>query len=112
LGFLIPLCDTTIVVINRLAKKKAPWIGGKDHTTHHLSYLGLSDSQVAIAFCGMSVVSMMMIFVIQGTIVNWSPKHEMFFGGYILAVFGILFYVTKTRGNPAPADEAKSKQEE
>ncbi len=75
LAFIIPICDTTIVVINRLARKQSPWIGGKDHTTHHLSYLGLSDSQVAMAFSGISIISMMMIFVIQGTIVNWKFTH-------------------------------------
>lgn len=95
LAFIIPICDTTIVVINRLLRKQAPWLGGKDHTTHHLSYLGLSDSQVAIAFAGISFVSLMMIFVIQGTIVNWGLKHILIFGGYFLVVFGTLFTVTK-----------------
>jgi UDP-GlcNAc:undecaprenyl-phosphate/decaprenyl-phosphate GlcNAc-1-phosphate transferase len=47
LAFLVPITDTTTVFINRIARKQSPFVGGKDHTTHHLSYLGLSDSQVA-----------------------------------------------------------------
>ncbi len=104
LAFIIPICDTTIVVINRLLRKQAPWLGGKDHTTHHLSYLGFSDSQVAIAFVGISFVSLMMIFVIQGTIVNWELKHILIFGGYILAVFATLYTVTKV-SKPALKEE-------
>lgn len=104
LAFIIPICDTTIVVINRLMRRQAPWLGGKDHTTHHLSYLGFSDSQVAIAFTGISFVSLMMIFVIQGTIVNWELKHILIFAGYILVVFGTLFAVTKV-SKPALKEE-------
>jgi UDP-GlcNAc:undecaprenyl-phosphate GlcNAc-1-phosphate transferase len=105
LAFIIPICDTTIVVINRLMRKKAPWVGGKDHTTHHLSYLGFSDSQVAIAFAGISFVSLMMIFVIQGTIVNWGLKHTLIFATYLLIVFGTLFAVTKVSKPPLKEDE-------
>jgi UDP-GlcNAc:undecaprenyl-phosphate GlcNAc-1-phosphate transferase len=100
LAFIIPICDTTAVVINRLARKQRPWIGGKDHTTHHLSYAGLSDSQVAIAFAGISLISLMLIFLIQGTIVNWEIKHILLFGGYFLVVFGTLYTFTKKTKQP------------
>lgn len=96
LAFLIPIADTGSVVINRLLKRKSPFIGGKDHTTHHLSYLGLSDSQVALAFCGISLINLMLIFVVQGTIVNWNWIHVSVFGGYILLVVGGLYFITRT----------------
>ncbi len=105
LAFLIPICDTTIVIINRIMRRQAPWVGGKDHTTHHLSYLGFSDSQVALAFSGISFVSMMLIFVIQGTIVNWGTKHILVFGGYFAVVFGTLYAVTKYSKQPQKQDE-------
>lgn len=104
LAFIIPICDTTSVVINRLARGKAPWVGGKDHTTHHLSYAGLSDSQVAIAFAGVSMVSLMLIFLIQGTIVNWRVKHILIFGGYFALVFGTLYTFTKITKQPPKKD--------
>ena len=50
LAFILPIIDTTSVVINRLSRKQSPFVGGKDHTTHHLSYYGFSDSQVAYIF--------------------------------------------------------------
>ncbi len=50
MAFIIPISDTTTVTINRLLRGKSPFIGGRDHTTHHLSYLGLSDKIVARIF--------------------------------------------------------------
>jgi len=32
-------------------------IGGKDHTTHTLSYKGLTDSQVAVIFALLGIIS-------------------------------------------------------
>ena len=55
--FIIPIVDTTTVVINRLSKGNSPFIGGKDHTTHHLSYAGLSDRMVAIVIGSISLIS-------------------------------------------------------
>ncbi|HLG03091.1 MAG TPA: MraY family glycosyltransferase [Bacteroidia bacterium] len=106
LAFLVPFCDTTIVVIKRIMKGRAPWLGGKDHTTHHLSYLGLSDSQIALAFAAISVISMMMILVIQGTIMNWNLLHILLFSGYIAAVFGTLFTISLVTKRPAKNDES------
>ncbi|MDR2009614.1 MAG: undecaprenyl/decaprenyl-phosphate alpha-N-acetylglucosaminyl 1-phosphate transferase [Bacteroidales bacterium] len=47
LAYIVPISDTTTVTINRLLKGKSPFVGGKDHTTHHLFYLGLSVRWVA-----------------------------------------------------------------
>ncbi len=57
LVFLIPITDTTAVTINRIRKGSSPFVGGKDHTTHHLSYLGLSDSKVALILISVNVIS-------------------------------------------------------
>lgn len=100
LAFLIPITDTTSVVINRLRRKQSPFIGGKDHTTHHLSYLGLSDSQVALAFAGISIVSMILLLVLQGSIANLHWKHSLLFIGYILIVFGTLYTITRKTKAP------------
>jgi UDP-GlcNAc:undecaprenyl-phosphate/decaprenyl-phosphate GlcNAc-1-phosphate transferase len=108
LAFLIPICDTTTVVINRILRGRAPWVGGKDHTTHHLSYLGLTDSQIAIAFSALSTVSLMLIFVIQGTIVNWGTRHILLFGGFIAVVFGTLYYICRVTKQPPKQHETES----
>lgn len=97
LVFILPVVDTTCVVINRIAKKQSPFIGGKDHTTHHLSYLGLSDSQVAFIFIGISVISIVLIYVIMRFIPGWSFVNTLIFGSYFFLVFLILFYITRMK---------------
>jgi UDP-GlcNAc:undecaprenyl-phosphate GlcNAc-1-phosphate transferase len=56
LVFLLSLTDTTTVVINRLKAGRSPFIGGKDHTTHHLFFKGITEKRIAILFFFLSSV--------------------------------------------------------
>ena len=58
--FIVPLTDTIFVTINRIRKGQSPMIGGKDHTTHTLSYQGLSDRQIGYVFLFMALASALM----------------------------------------------------
>ncbi|MCP4123336.1 MAG: undecaprenyl/decaprenyl-phosphate alpha-N-acetylglucosaminyl 1-phosphate transferase, partial [Bacteroidetes bacterium] len=40
LAFIMPIIDTSTVFIRRLARGQSPFVGGADHTTHHLAYFG------------------------------------------------------------------------
>lgn len=60
LFFLVPIADTTTVSVNRLMKGKSPFVGGRDHTTHHLVYLGLKDRHVASLLLLISLVGAML----------------------------------------------------
>jgi len=64
LAFLLPITDTTIVFINRLAKGKSPFIGDKYHTTHNLVYMGLSERNVARVFIILTLISNSIVFYI------------------------------------------------
>jgi UDP-GlcNAc:undecaprenyl-phosphate GlcNAc-1-phosphate transferase len=94
--FIIPITDTATVFINRIARRKSPFIGGKDHTTHHLSYKGLTDSQVALTLTFISLISLFLIWVIIYYLKDWSIIHFFIFLSYILLVAGWLYYNTKT----------------
>jgi UDP-GlcNAc:undecaprenyl-phosphate GlcNAc-1-phosphate transferase len=109
IGFLIPIVDTTTVVINRLLKKKSPFIGGKDHTTHHLSYLGLSDSQVAMTYAGISMVSTVLIVVIQKSLTTWNWKYMAAFIAYMVIVGGTLYGITRYSKPPQQDEKANGK---
>jgi len=93
--FILPIADTTTVVINRLARGNSPFIGGKDHTTHHLSYLGLSDSQVALCFGGLSLVSVFISYVLIKFFDEWNNIYFFLFALYALLIFAGLFVTTK-----------------
>ncbi|MBL4658439.1 MAG: undecaprenyl/decaprenyl-phosphate alpha-N-acetylglucosaminyl 1-phosphate transferase [Flavobacteriales bacterium] len=95
LVFIIPIVDTTTVFINRISKGTSPFVGGKDHTTHHLFYLGLSDKKVAMLFISISLVSLLLVYLIVKHINPWGYTHLAIFSAYILLVFGLLFYTTK-----------------
>lgn len=96
LVFIVPIIDTTTVTINRLLKGQSPFVGGRDHTTHHLSYLGLTDRQVALTFLGMSFLSVIFLVVIDKLIAqDWSYLHFGLFMGYFLVLFGFLYGITR-----------------
>jgi len=91
-AFALPIIDTTIVSINRVARKQSPFIGGKDHTTHNLSYLGMSDSQVALTFAGISVLNLFICYFIFRFLDVWSLKLGLMFYLYPMGIF-VAFFV-------------------
>lgn len=95
LTFIIPIVDTLTVVIKRVGNGKSPFVGGKDHTTHHLSYLGLSEKKVAIIMALISIVSSSIVIYLISTIKNWNHIYTIIFSGYFLIVFVTLFYISK-----------------
>jgi UDP-GlcNAc:undecaprenyl-phosphate/decaprenyl-phosphate GlcNAc-1-phosphate transferase len=90
--FALPLIDTTTVTIKRLLQRRSPFVGGKDHTTHHLCYLGLSDKKVAITFTLLSIVSAG-LGLLSLSITEWSRWHTFGFAAYFLILFTILFTI-------------------
>lgn len=99
--FLLPIVDTTVVSINRISRGRSPFVGGRDHTTHHLSYLGLSDGQVAMVFMGLALVNAFLTFVMFRFIRVWQPMHTLIFGAYVLAVLIVMLVLTRTTRPPA-----------
>jgi UDP-GlcNAc:undecaprenyl-phosphate GlcNAc-1-phosphate transferase len=89
IAFSVPLMDTTFVTVRRLAKRQRPWVGGKDHSTHMLSYKGLTDRQVALVFIGLGLISLMLSL----NIAKYIPKDSLllvsmwFYVGVLLLIF-------------------------
>ena len=90
--FALPIIDTTTVTYKRIARKKSPLIGGKDHITHHLSYIGLSDKWVAGTIMILSVMSASLTILIF-SIKDWHQIYYFLFLGWFLLLFGVLFYI-------------------
>jgi len=98
IAFAIPLIDTGIVSINRIRRGQSPFVGGRDHTTHHLSYMGLSDSQVAMVFIGLSAISLLIIVAILRFVENWETLYTILCAGYFVILFAAFFYLTQVSG--------------
>ena len=94
LAFLVPLTDTATVTVNRLMRGQSPFVGGTDHTTHHLSYRGLSDRQVVCLLGAINIVSaaVAVIFLMMPPQQAWPLWVA---GGVALVVSGLLYANTK-----------------
>jgi len=95
LAFIIPIIDTVTVFINRIARGQSPFVGGRDHTTHHLFYLGLSIKQVAILLDFLTFVSLGLSVYIIKFVDEWTMVHSLIFGGYSILLFVLIFSTTK-----------------
>ena len=105
LFFIVPLIDTVTVTIRRLMRKQSPFVGGKDHITHHLVYLGLSDKLVAVTLICVSLLSLPAVLFLVMNIIEWTWMITFFAFAYFAAVF-ILFQVLYNIGKHK--HEAKS----
>lgn len=83
--FIITISDTTTVSINRLLKGKSPFIGGKDHTTHHLVYAGLKQRSVALLYIIISGVVCSLAFLIY--------YYRVYTNIFVLVCFSLLLFV-------------------
>lgn len=95
LAFIVPISDTTTVTINRLMRGQSPFVGGRDHTTHHLSYLGLSDRGVAILLGSISIICVSISVYINYFLSEWTMTYFYLFSALALLIFISLYSITK-----------------
>jgi UDP-GlcNAc:undecaprenyl-phosphate GlcNAc-1-phosphate transferase len=91
LVFVLPLTDTITVIINRTKEGRSPFVGGKDHTTHHLFFRGLTEKRIAILFFILGSVAILLAYLL---VIRFS--YALFYGsiGFILLVFISLYLST------------------
>ena len=97
LTFALPIIDTTVVFINRILKGTSPFVGGKDHTTHHLFYLGINEPKIAVIYSIYSGISLLCVVFINKYIQNWSALYFSIFALYFLLSFITFFIITKIK---------------
>lgn len=94
-AFVVPLSDTTTVTINRLLRKKSPFVGGRDHTTHHLFYLGLSVRGVGIVLFLINTIGVVLALYLINTGARLNYNYLWYFAAYPIIVFLLLYINTK-----------------
>jgi UDP-GlcNAc:undecaprenyl-phosphate/decaprenyl-phosphate GlcNAc-1-phosphate transferase len=95
LAFIVPLSDTTTVTINRLMRKQSPFIGGMDHTTHHISKLVFSDRKTAFILLSVSILSGVLAILIANNFLALTKITIPLLILYVLAIFIALYSTTK-----------------
>jgi UDP-GlcNAc:undecaprenyl-phosphate GlcNAc-1-phosphate transferase len=83
--FIIPLIDTITVTYNRIIRGQSPFVGGKDHTTHHLVYFGFKEIEVAYLYIFINTLSIGLLLLFANDPQTWGNK---------MVVWGSLFFVT------------------
>lgn len=87
--FLVPMMDTTFVTIARLMRGQSPFVGGKDHMTHHLTYIGVSDGAVPFVLALISLGSGSLAIFGLRYLFTWSAIQSLIF----IAFIGICFFI-------------------
>ena len=113
LAFIVPLIDTTTVTFRRLARKVSPFVGGRDHTTHHLAYLGITDKNVVRIMIGISLSAVFVIYHVVDDlkIDQWNFYKTLAVVIYYLTIFSVIQYfyeVAKRRVNTPKNVEMKN----
>ncbi|MBI3502341.1 MAG: undecaprenyl/decaprenyl-phosphate alpha-N-acetylglucosaminyl 1-phosphate transferase [Bacteroidetes bacterium] len=98
-AYILPLADTTIVIINRLAQKTSPFVGGRDHTTHNLFYRGITEKRIAVLFGGIGFSSLVIVYIMETKISSWGIEEFSLFSIFPITVFFFLFAVTRIKKN-------------
>lgn len=83
--------DTLTVVINRLRRGQSPMVGGKDHTTHHLVYSGLSDRKVWYVFLIIGAIACLLSVGMVNLVKLDTELPVIFFVAYFIFVFVMLY---------------------
>ncbi|MCO5260170.1 MAG: undecaprenyl/decaprenyl-phosphate alpha-N-acetylglucosaminyl 1-phosphate transferase [Crocinitomicaceae bacterium] len=89
--FTAAFSDTLTVVINRLKKGQSPMVGGKDHTTHHLVYAGLTDRQVWYVFLLIACIGFLLSIYMIHLVLNGYEKIAAVFGLFTATIFILLY---------------------
>jgi UDP-GlcNAc:undecaprenyl-phosphate GlcNAc-1-phosphate transferase len=109
LFFIVPLIDTITVTIRRLMRKQSPFVGGKDHITHHLAYLGLSDRHVAIVLIAVSALSHPLALLLVTGIIEWKSLVTIAAFAYFALVF-VIFQLLYNKGKEKHNLKLQAKQ--
>jgi UDP-GlcNAc:undecaprenyl-phosphate/decaprenyl-phosphate GlcNAc-1-phosphate transferase len=72
LAFSMTIMDTSFVTFARIARKQSPFVGGRDHISHHLVYAGLPDKLVPVVTGSVTVVSAIIVLSMVRLQQDWS----------------------------------------
>jgi UDP-GlcNAc:undecaprenyl-phosphate GlcNAc-1-phosphate transferase len=91
---LLPIFDTTLVTAARIVAGRSPAVGGRDHSSHRLVAIGLSERSAVFLLWGLAAAGGAIGLVVRNTTQGWS----MIVGGLFLSVMGLFaVYLARVR---------------
>ena len=103
LVLLVPLLDTALVTSTRLLAARSALAGGRDHASHRLVALGLSEQQAVVLLWGLAAAGGAAAWSVAGLDASWSV---LLTSGFLLGalVFGIYLARVDRTADAAPGD--------
>ena len=101
---LIPIFDTTLVTVARLLSGRSPARGGRDHSSHRLVAIGLSERDAVLVLWALAAIGGLIGLILR----NFSPAWSLPVGAIYLVAMGIFaIYLVRVRVyEDAPAPDA------
>jgi UDP-GlcNAc:undecaprenyl-phosphate GlcNAc-1-phosphate transferase len=91
---LIPIFDTTLVTVARLLSGRSPAKGGRDHSSHRLVAIGLSERDAVLVLWGLAGIGGMIGVLLR----NFSAAWSLPVGGIFLLGMGVFaVYLVRVR---------------
>ena len=91
---LIPIFDTTLVTAARILAGRSPAIGGRDHSSHRLVAIGLSERSAVFLLWGLAAMGGAIGLIVRNTTQGWS----LIVGGLFLTLMGLFaVYLARVR---------------
>jgi len=91
---LIPIFDTTLVTVARLLSGRSPAMGGRDHSSHRLVAIGLSERNAVLVLWSLASIGGLIGLLLRNFSPDWSlPVGSIFLVG--MCVFAV--YLARVR---------------
>lgn len=106
--FMVPIMDTTFVTIGRILRGQSPFVGGKDHLTHNMTYVGVQQYMVPVVLGVISLTSGLLAilslkFLANGNLTLLTAA----FAGYLAVMVMIFVYIYRRGARIGVAKERK-----
>jgi UDP-GlcNAc:undecaprenyl-phosphate GlcNAc-1-phosphate transferase len=88
LAFVMTIMDTTFVTVARIARGQSPFVGGRDHITHHLVYLGVADRWVPVITGSVGLTGGILAVVFSQVITPWTSGLALLSAAFLVVLFG------------------------
>jgi UDP-GlcNAc:undecaprenyl-phosphate GlcNAc-1-phosphate transferase len=94
LVLLLPIFDTTLVTVARILSGRSPATGGRDHSSHRLVAIGLSERSAVFLLWGLAAAGGAIGLVVRSATGGWS----LVVGGLFLLLIGLFaLYLSRVR---------------
>ncbi len=101
---LIPIFDTTLVTVSRLLSGRSPAMGGRDHSSHRLVAIGLSERSAVLVLYALAAIGGTIGIALRSA----SDGISMTAGGlFLLAMCGFAVYLSRVHVYEELPDSAR-----